>query len=79
MLTSVEEDCEHTRLALERFHTFQEALKRFRRLPCFYLLIDRDDRILRLGESGNLRARYKGGTDCALWLREENLCRSRPI
>jgi hypothetical protein len=57
----------------ERFNTFQEALKQFRLLPCLYLLIDTDDRILRIGESADLRARYRGGTG---WMVEAALYRS---
>src|SRR5262245_52800635 len=59
---AVNDDRKKMTLHWERFKTFQEALIRFRRLPCIYLLADTDDRILRIGESGNLRARYKGGT-----------------
>ena len=46
----------------EQFATFQEALKKFKRAACIYMLTDKDGRILRIGESGNLRSRYNGGT-----------------
>ncbi len=46
----------------EKFANFQDALKKFKRASCIYLLTDKDGRILRIGESGNLRSRYNGGT-----------------
>lgn len=46
----------------EKFANFQDALKKFKGLPCIYMLTDKDGRILRIGESGNLRSRYRGGT-----------------
>jgi hypothetical protein len=46
----------------EKFGNFQDALKKFKRVACIYLLTDKDGRILRIGESGNLRSRYRGGT-----------------
>jgi hypothetical protein len=46
----------------EKFANFQDALKKFKRIPCIYVLTDKDGRILRIGESGNFRSRYRGGT-----------------
>jgi len=49
-------------LVWKKFANFQDALKRFKGVSCIYVLTDRDGRILRIGESGNLRSRYRGGT-----------------
>ena len=49
-------------LTWERFDTLRQARKRFRRLPCIYVLADKDGAILRIGESDDLWERYVGGT-----------------
>jgi hypothetical protein len=49
-------------LVWERFDTFQAALKKFKRSACLYVLTDKDEHIFRIGESGDLRSRYRGGT-----------------
>jgi hypothetical protein len=49
-------------LVWEQFDTFQAALKKFKRSACLYVLTDKEERILRIGESGDLRSRYRGGT-----------------
>lgn len=49
-------------LVWEPFLTFRAALKKFKRLPCLYGLTDKEERILRIGESGDLRSRYRGRT-----------------
>jgi hypothetical protein len=49
-------------LIWEKFVNFQDALKKFKGVGCIYVLADKDGRILRIGESGNLRSRYRGGT-----------------
>jgi hypothetical protein len=49
-------------LVWEQFDTFQAALKQFKRSACLYVLTDKEERILRIGESGDLRSRYRGGT-----------------
>ena len=49
-------------LAWERFDTFRLARKRFRQVPCIYVLTDKDGSILRVGESDDLWQRYVGGT-----------------
>ena len=46
----------------QRFVTFQEALKKHKGVACLYVLTDKEERILRIGESGCLRSRYRGGT-----------------
>ena len=54
----------------EKFANFQEALKKFKGVACIYVLTDKDGRILRIGESGNLRSRYRGGTG---WMVEADM------
>lgn len=46
----------------QKFTTFQEALKKHKGIACLYVLTDKDENILRIGESGCLRSRYRGGT-----------------
>lgn len=58
-------------LTWERFDTFRLARTRFRRVPCIYVLGEKDGTILRVGESDDLWQRYVGGTgwmvDAALY------------
>ena len=49
-------------LTWERFDTFRLARERFRRVPCIYILADKDGSIRRVGESDDLWQRYIGGT-----------------
>jgi hypothetical protein len=41
------DDRKHLTLCWERFNTFQDALKKFKRVACLYVLADKDERILR--------------------------------
>jgi hypothetical protein len=41
---------------------FSRRAKNFKRSACLYVLADKDEHIFRIGESGNLRNRYRGGT-----------------
>ena len=63
-------------LTWERFGTFREARKRFRRVPCIYVLTDKDGTILRIGESDDLWQRYVGGTG---WMVDAALRGSRKV
>jgi hypothetical protein len=49
-------------LTWERFGTFRAPRIRFRRVPCIYVLTDRDGKVMRVGESDDLWHRYNGGT-----------------
>jgi hypothetical protein len=49
-------------LAWRKFPDVIEALKAFQSLSCIYAVTDAHERILRIGESGNFRKRYWGGT-----------------
>ncbi len=46
----------------QRFTTFQDALKKHKGVACLYVLTDREEKVLRIGESACLRSRYRGGT-----------------
>jgi len=48
-------------LTWKRFDTFRLARKRFRRVPCVYVLADKDATILRVGESDDMWQPYVGG------------------
>ena len=51
-------------IALEwkRFASFRQAREAFRGTTCIYAVTDREERILKIGESGDLWTRYVGGT-----------------
>jgi len=52
------------RVVLEwrRFDSLRKARESFRKKPCIYLLTDRDENVLKVGQSGDLWRRYFGGT-----------------
>ena len=57
-------------LTWEQFPSFRAARKRFRKVPCIYVLTESDGTVLRIGESHDLWRRYNGGTG---WMVEAGL------
>jgi len=53
-------------LKWKRFKSFLDLREVFRSKPCIYLQTDPEEKILRVGESGNIYDRYKGGTAYAV-------------
>jgi hypothetical protein len=54
------------RLEWQRFPSFLKLREAFRGRPCIYLQTDPSELVLRVGETGDPWARYRGGTAWAL-------------